>query len=177
MWCSACDEGPALPIDDVTPLKLADVREQITQHSLEIDSATTIVVDRAALADTALLIDVAAHAAEDHARLILLDGDDHSWPLTPSGPLLRLLHRDLPWSVTLSVDAATPARRAAQPDLDGALEQARRWSPELLPPDVTTSVMERARLRRQHEASDRVATNIYRLTETHSPGKATGLDR
>ena len=64
----------------------------------KIDATTTIVVDRAALADPAILTDLAEHAAEHHARLVLLDGDDRGWPPAPSGPLLKLLHRDLPRS-------------------------------------------------------------------------------
>jgi hypothetical protein len=39
---------------------------------------------------------------------------------------MKLLHKDLPWSVALSVDDTTPARRPPQPDLDPVLDQAER---------------------------------------------------
>ncbi|MCP9271238.1 MobF family relaxase [Mycolicibacterium arenosum] len=176
--CSAADEHPPVPSGhERTSLMLADVHGQIVRREREIDSNTTLVIDHAAHADPAVLVDLAEHIAERHARLVLIDGDDHGWPPAPSWPLLRLLHGDLPWSVTLSVDAATPSRRANQPDFDPVLDQALRCDSRLLEPDVASSLAERERLRRQHASSSRVDESIWRVTERQTQRPTFGLER
>lgn len=142
-------------------LSLTAVHHQIARGDREIDSTVTVVVDNAALADPSMLTDLAAHSANLHACLVLLDGDVRGWPPTPSGPMLALLHRDLPWSVSLSVEDATPASKRCQPDLDPLLDQAKRSDPRLSPRNISDALVERERLRRLHASSSRVDASIW----------------
>ena len=87
--------------------------------------------------------------------------DLFSLPPAPSAPLLDLLHQDLPWSVTLTVDQATPPRRAAQPDRDAVLEQAERCDPALLDTEVTDALQRRRQLRHQHTTGHRVHAHLW----------------
>ena len=128
-------------------------------------------------ADPRILTDLAEHAAENRARLVLVDGDEHGWPPAPSAPLLKLLQRDLPWSGVLSTTSATPARRLHQPDRDPVLEQADRCNPNILPTEVTEALAERARLHTQHNTSYRVHTEIWRQMTDPAHHHATGRER
>ena len=165
LWCSPInDQEERLRDAGITDtvLDLADLRQQIGRGQQELSTATTIIVDHAATADPAVLTDLAEHAADHHARLVLIDGDDHRWPPAPSGPLLKLLHHDLPWSSLLSIKTATPPRRLHQPDRDPLLEQADRCNPDILSTEVTEALEQRHRLRAQHNTSYRVHTEISR---------------
>jgi hypothetical protein len=75
--------------------------------------------------------------------------------------MLHLLHQDLPWSMTLTVESATPARRAAQPDRDAVLDQAERCDPALLDAEVTDALQRRRQLRQQHTSGHRVHTQLW----------------
>ena len=182
LWCSATeDQADRLHSADAadTVVSLSDIHEQIARGQRELGTTTTIVVHRAAAADPAMLTDLAEHAAEHHAGLLLIDGDDHGWPPAPSGPLLKLLQRDLPWSGVLSIKTATPPQRLHQPDRDPLLEQADRCNPDILPTEVTEAIAERRRLRTQHNTSYRVHTEIWRqMTDsTQHRGRARSHER
>ncbi|KDE96914.1 hypothetical protein Y900_030235 [Mycolicibacterium aromaticivorans JS19b1 = JCM 16368] len=164
LWCSTDGDRAARlakpdPADAVHTV--AELHRLIATEGEQLDSQTTIVVDRASHAEPEVLTDLAEHAADTGARLLLVDGDDRGWPPAPSGPLLDLLHRDLPWSVTLTVDSATPARRAARPDRDPVLEQAERCDPALLATEVTDSLYRRRQLRQQHSTDYRVHAHLW----------------
>ena len=75
--------------------------------------------------------------------------------------MLGLLQQDLPWSLTLTVQSATPPRRAAQPDRDAVLEQAERCDPALLDSEVTDALHRRRQLRQQHTSGHRVHTQLW----------------
>lgn len=177
VWCSAVDEHQAAPANDVyAAVSAAELHKQITLGERIIDYTTTIIIDRAAKAEATALTELAECAAQYRARLVLLDDYDNGWSAAPSGPLLKLLHRDLPWAVTLSVAHATPTSRAAQPDLDPVLYRADQCGPTRLPPDVLDALDERRRLQRQHISSSRVDASIWRAAEVsrsdHSIGRA-----
>ncbi len=180
LWCSPInDQDERLRDAGITDtvLDLADLRHQIGRGQHELSTATTIIVDHAATADPAVLTDLAEHAADHHARLVLIDGDDHRSPPAPSGPLLKLLHHDLPWSGVLSIKTATPARRPHQPDRDPVLNQANRCSPEILPTKVTDALEERRQLRTQHYSSYRVHTELSRQLTRSDQTRDTGRER
>ena len=179
IWCSPLQEGAdRLQGADVTDtaLSLSPIHEQVARGDRELSAATTIVVDRAAAADPAILTDLAEHAAQHHARLMLIDGDDHGWPATPSGPLLKLLHHDLPWSAVLSLDARIP-QQLHQPDRDPVLEQADRCSPNILPAEAIEALAERRRLRTQHDNSHRVHTVLTQKMTDTAQTRDTGRER
>lgn len=157
-------------------LPLAAVHEHIARGQRSLSADTTIVIDHAAAADPAILTDLAEHAAQHHARLILLDGDDHGWPPAPSGPLLKLLHHDLPWSSVLSLNARIP-QQLHQPDRDPVLEQADRCSPEILPSEAAEALAERKRLRTQHDTSHRVHTSLTQTITATVQQRDTGRER
>jgi hypothetical protein len=100
------------------------------------------VVDNAADVEPTVIADLASHAEKNRAQL-LLDPGEQSWPPRPSSALLKLLHRDLPWSVTLSAGGTTLARRVRQPDLDPVLDQAARFDKSLLPDDIVGALEQR----------------------------------
>lgn len=168
LWCSPDPERAARivgadAVDSVFTIEQA--HRQIGTGQYELDADTMIVVDRAGLAAPEVLADLAEQADEHRARVVLVDGDDRGWPPAPSAPMLKLLHRDLPWSVTLSVESATPARRAMQPDRDAVLDQAERCDPEILTSEITEALQERRRLRRDHESGNRFHNERWRLAD------------
>ena len=75
--------------------------------------------------------------------------------------MLALLHHDLPWSLTLTVESATPARRAAQPDRDPVLDQAERCDPALVDTEVTDALARRRLLRQQHTSGYQVHNQLW----------------
>ena len=164
LWCST-DGDRAARIAGPDPVQavhtVADLHRLIATDGEQLDAHTTIVVDHASHAAPDVLADLAEHAADTGARLLLVDGDDRGWPPAPSAPLLDLLHQDLPWSVTLTVDTATPARRAAQPDRDAVLDQAERCDPALLDAEVTDALQRRRQLRQQHTSGHRVHAHLW----------------
>ncbi|WP_264055832.1 MobF family relaxase [Mycobacterium nebraskense] len=170
LWCSPDPERAARiagrDLADTVP-SIDTLHRRIATQADELDNQTTIVVDRASHAEPEVLADLAEHAADSGARLILVDGDDHGWPPAPSAPMLKLLHHDLPWSLTLTTDSATPARRAAQPDRDAILDQAERCDPALRDTDIVAALQRRRQLRQQHTSAHRVHTQIWdRITDT-----------
>ncbi|MCP9276799.1 MobF family relaxase [Mycolicibacterium arenosum] len=180
LWCSPTDKHLTRPIDCDdwnSGLSLAHVHGQVCRRERQIDSSTTIVVEYAAQADPAILVDLADHVAEHHARLILLDGDDCGRPSAPSRRIFKLLQQDLPWSVTLTVDEATPARSAARPDVDPVIDHAARCDRAPLPSSITTALNERDVLRLRHAASSRLDADIWRVIETRLPVPTPGLER
>lgn len=170
LWCSS-EPGRAARIagPDLahTIPSIDTLHRRIANQDDELDNQTTIVVDRASHAEPEVLADLAEHAAESGARLLLVDGDDPAWPPAPSAPMLKLLHHDLPWSATLTTQSSTPARRAAQPDRDAVLAQAERCDPALLDSEVLDALQRRRQLRQQHGSAHRVHTQIWdRITES-----------
>lgn len=164
LWCST-DSDRAARIAEPDPAEavhtVADLHRLIATEGEQLDNQTTIVVDRASHAAPEVLADLAEHAADTGARLLLVDGEDRGWPPAPSAPLLNLLHQDLPWSVTLTVATATPARRAAQPDRDAVLDQAERCDPALLDTEVTDALRRRRQLRQQHSTGYQVHAHLW----------------
>lgn len=164
LWCSTdADRAARIAGPDSTDTvhTVADLHRLIATEQEELDAQTTILVDRASRAEPEVLADLAEHAAESGARLLLVDGDDRGWPPAPSAPMLGLLQQDLPWSLTLTVQSATPPRRAAQPDRDAVLEQAERCDPALLDSEVTDALHQRRQLRQQHTSGHRVHTQLW----------------
>jgi conjugative relaxase-like TrwC/TraI family protein len=184
LWCSADAEradrtaGSDTAAAD-TMHTIAQLHRLIATDQEQLDAQTTILVDRAGLAAPEVLADLAEHAADTGARLLLVDGDDRGWPPAPSAPILGLLHRDLPWSLTLTVESATPRRRAAQPDRDAILDQAQRCDPGLLDAEVTDALQRRRQLRQQHTSGYRVHSHLWdRINEAgHEHEHASGRER
>lgn len=180
LWCSSdadraariAGPEPAAPVHTV-----AELHRSIATGQEELDDTTTIVVDRASRATPEVLADLAEHAAGSGARILLVDGDDRGWPPAPSAPMLGLLHHDLPWSLTLTVQAATPARRAAQPDRDAVLDQAERCDPALLDSEVTDALHRRRQLRQQHTSGHRVHTQLWERIDTSQQHRDRGDTR
>ena len=112
---------------------------------------TLVVIDHAEQLDPETLAELAEAAAANEARLVLLDTDPPRWPPPPSGALLHLLNKDLPWSQTrtsaLTQRAATPAQA---PDLQSALTQARGLNPTHHTTDITTALNRYEQLLTQH---------------------------
>ncbi len=112
---------------------------------------TLVVIDHAEQLDPETLAELAEAAAANEARLVLLDTDPPRWPPPPSGALLHLLNKDLPWSQTLTSAltqrAATPAQA---PDLQSALTQARGLNPTHHTTDITTALNRYEQLLTQH---------------------------
>jgi conjugative relaxase-like TrwC/TraI family protein len=156
LWCAPdsllAERARAAGVaDDVVTLAAARQHldtQPLPEHAL-------LIVEHAATAAPEVLRDFAEHAAERHARLILLDDSTDGWPPKPSAPLVRLLHTDLPWSATLSIADGPIARRSDSFDRSPILDQAQHWDSELLTDDLSEALAQRRRLATEH-------TNAYR---------------
>ena len=117
-----------------------------------------MIVDAAAAADPAKLADLTEHAAQQQARLILLDTTAPTWPPQPSARLMHLAHTDLPWSTTIADDPTpTTHRRAATPttpDLDPVISQAARLHPDMLTAELREALNQRNNLLREHQRAN-----------------------
>lgn len=135
LWCSPTQEQAAAAVAERLAPAAATVTEthaQVTDGHTTLSPGTLIVVDHAATADPAVLADLAEHAAAAQSGLILLDTTGPTWPPQPSRQLLGLLHRELPWTATLSAHPSSEViTRGTPPDLDSALTQTRRLDPSL----------------------------------------------
>jgi hypothetical protein len=113
-----------------------------------------VIIDQASGADPTMLTDLTEHAAQQQARIVLLDTTMPTWPPQPSAQILQLLRTDLPWSTTIvdvTVLAAMRSRAArTAPDLEPVLNQADRLHPELLTPSLRQALNRRTELRQQH---------------------------
>jgi hypothetical protein len=181
LWCSPtaslADRARTADVAD-TIADVDDTHRRLRDGSWQLPSGAILVLDHAAAVDPATIADLTEHAVRRQASLLLVDPGDHRWPRPPSASLLTLLHEDLPWSLTLSVADATPARGTPQPDLDPTLDQVSRYDPDLLPPGVTDALTERQRLREEHAAAYRVHTALWRVTSKEATrGTDSGLDR
>ena len=101
-----------------------------------------------------MLADLTEHAAQQQARIILLDTTPATWPPQPSARLLHLAHTDLPWSATIADPTATTRRGAATPtapDLEPVIGQAARLHPDMLTDDLRDALTRRNTLLREHQ--------------------------
>jgi conjugative relaxase-like TrwC/TraI family protein len=181
LWCSPtawlADRARTADVAD-TVADVDDTHRRLRDGSWQLPPGAILVLDHAAAVDPATIADLAEHAVRRQASLLLVDPGDHRWPYPPSASLLTLLHEDLPWSLTLSVADATPARPTPQPDLDPMLDRVARYDPDLLPPGVTDALTERRRLREEHASAYRVHTALWRVTSKEATrGTDSGLDR
>jgi len=136
---AAGDAAEAL--DVFTAAMRASGRAVVTDMDAQLGIDDVLVVERANMLEPQRIREVAERAERYRARVVLLDDGLDG----PSGGLLRMLERDLPWSVTLS--AAASVRRRERPDLDAVLVQAARFDTAVLPDSVVAALGERARLR------------------------------
>jgi hypothetical protein len=166
--------GDEAEVDAQATPSLADLHQQVATGQQHLDANTTIVVDRADQAAPEILADLAEHAAETHARVVLIDhGDRHA----PAAPMLGMLHRDLPWSTSLSDGTPTATQQhAGQPDRDAVLEQAERCDPTTVNAEITNAIQERRQLHRRHESGHRFHTERWRLADADQ-ARSRGLSR
>jgi DNA-binding MurR/RpiR family transcriptional regulator len=72
-----------------------DLHQRLADSTWRAQRGDIVIVDAAAAADPAKLADLTKHAAQQQARIILLDTTPATWPPQPSAPLLHLAHTDL----------------------------------------------------------------------------------
>jgi len=174
LWCLTTDDTQQVRAAGVadTVTEVATAHRRLRDHDWTLPPGSLVIVDRASAAPPAELADLAGYAQRSQASLILLDPDENRAEPGPSAPLMKLLHSDLPWAVTLSVSDATPPRRLARPDLDPLLDQAERLADDVRTPEIADALARRTQLRAQHEASHRVHTELRRAAQ-----RDTGRDQ
>ncbi|MCH9731676.1 MAG: relaxase domain-containing protein [Actinomycetia bacterium] len=146
----------------------ADVTEVNQLHITPETTApgTLIVIDHAEHLHSDKLANLAEDAAATESRIILLDTD--SRPPTASATMLAALHKDLPWSQTLT--STTPRQRAhtpitaQSPDRHTALTQARGLSPAHHTPDITAALTRYDQLLTNHRRAHDTHTQIRGIT-------------
>ena len=147
LWCSPTQEQADSAVANHLAPAAATVTEthaDITNGKVTMTPGSLLIVDHAASADPAVLADLAEHAATTQSGLILLDTTGPTWPSQPSRQLLGLLHRQLPWTATLSAHPSSEViTRSNPPDLESAIVQNRRLHPTLLD-DHTRASLARA---------------------------------
>ena len=154
LWCTpTADHLPhnALGGDSTN---VDDLHQRLTDNTWHAERGEILIVEAAAAADPAMLADLTEHAAQQQARIILLDTTPATWPLQPSARLLHLAHTDLPWSATIADPTATTRRGAATPtapDLEPVIGQAARLHPDMLTDDLRGALTRRNTLLREHQ--------------------------
>ncbi|MBY0286791.1 MAG: relaxase domain-containing protein [Mycobacteriaceae bacterium] len=183
LWCTPttdlAERALAAGVAD-TIAHIDNAHQYLRDGSWQLPAESIVVLDHAADMAPHTIADFAEHAAQQNASLLLIDPGDNRWPQPPSAALLKLLHHDLPWSVTLSTAEPTPERRRhAQPDLDPVLEQADRYDPNLLPPDVIDALNRRHALRDEYRSAHRFHNMLWRVTDAHANDHSTdqGIQR
>lgn len=151
--------APGETPDDRTTLghgsdSLGHLHEGLTTGKWRAEAGDILIVDNTAAADPAKLADIAEHAIEQQARLILLDTTAPTWPPQPGAAILQLLRTDLPWAITAGQGPATsdklsPAASNA-PDLQPVLTQAERLHPTMLTGELSAALTKRDETRRDH---------------------------
>lgn len=136
LWCSPTPEQAAAAQHD----QVADGATTINEAHAEFtgDNGGTmptgglIIIDHAQTAQPAQIADLAEHAAQAGAGLILIDTRTGQWPPQPSERMMRLLSAELPWTRALTTAPSAATSHAAAPDLDPVVAQLRRITPEAL---------------------------------------------
>ncbi len=155
---------------------LADLEARLAARDITLDTDTTVIVDHAETADPAALLALAERADTQHGRLLLVYSDDTGLPETPSGPLLKLLQRDLPWSGVITRGGPVARKPHDQPDRDSILDQAERCDPHILSDDINDALAERQRLRATHVETHRRHTDMWGRMTKPSKSRDTGTD-
>jgi hypothetical protein len=177
MWCAPTAElaerARGADVAD-TVAAVDDACQRFQDGVWQLPSDSVLVLDHAADVEPNVITDLARHAEENRARVILLDAGEQRWPPPPSSAVLRLLHQDLPWSATLSARAAV-ALRVPQPDLDALLEQAAGFDQSLLPDDVVEALAQRELMRGDRLRSHRAEQDELSMRREQS--RDDGLER
>jgi hypothetical protein len=177
MWCAPTAElaerARGADVAD-TVAAVDDACQRFQDGVWQLPSDSVLVLDHAADVEPNVITDLARHAEENRARIILLDAGEQRWPPPPASAVLRLLHQDLPWSATLSARAAV-ALRVPQPDLDALLEQAAGFDQSLLPDDVVEALAQRELMRGDRLRSHRAEQDELSMRREQS--RDDGLER
>ncbi|GBE67774.1 hypothetical protein MFM001_42360 [Mycobacterium sp. MFM001] len=163
-WCTPSGKVPPRKHIGHTTTTVAELHRNLTEENWQVDPGNLIIIDEAAKADPSMLADLAEHAAQHDARLILLDTSTSTrWPPQPSARLLQLLYTDLSWTATLGPPATDTRRRESPtaPDLQPVLAQAAHLPPEMLTEQLRQALHQRTQLRQQHQ----------RAHDTHSAAR------
>lgn len=170
LWLNTIDEDSDRDADATTPgdtvTTLNDAHTRIADSTWQVPPGSIIIVDNAPDAEPAKLVDLAEHAATNHARILLLDPDSQRWPPGPSARLLRLLNQELPWRAMLTYhepETTAPHRHAA--DLDPVLTQAQRLNPTVLTDDIRQALAQHAQIHTANTIAHR-ALNTSWTTRT-----------
>lgn len=179
-WCTTPHkQGTATDNTNLAAAQAAtidDIHQQLIDGQWQAQSGDIIIVDNAATADPQHLVDLTEHAAQQNARIILLDpGAAAAAPPQPSSRILQLLHTDLPW-------ASTPTTQPAA-DLEPVLTQTGRIQSSQLPADLRDALDLRSHLRRQHQHSHDIHHAHTRIrawgrtpTQQQTPDIANDID-
>lgn len=169
LWCQPTDStASGIETAEVadTIATVEQTQHNLTQGTWKLPANSFVVIDQAADVEPSTIADITEHAARHGATVLLLDSGETRWPPPPSSALLKLLHEDLPWSATLSVEANTAPQRPQQLDLQPVLDQAAHYNTDVLPPEVCDAIDERQRLREAHRISHRVHNMVWRTADT-----------
>lgn len=160
--------------------RVADLHHRLTAGEWQAQPGDIVIVDDAAHADPVHLADLATHAAQQEARLILLDTSAPTWPPQPSAALLHLLRSDLPWTTTagpaVPATKLTPASPHA-PDLQPVLDQAARLHEDIRPQPVVDALRIRSQLNQTHRrAFDAHRARTWMRAHDQTPAREHNLD-
>ncbi|WP_268793754.1 AAA family ATPase [Mycolicibacterium wolinskyi] len=153
-WCVSSESTSDTTTIGQDSSTISDLHQRMTAGHWQAQPGDVVLVDSAAAADPAMLADLAEHATDRQARLVLLDTSPPTWPPQPGAAVLQLLRTDLPWTITAGRGPAlgTPLSPASStaPDLQPVLDQAQRLNPAMLPEHLAEALSRREALRRDH---------------------------
>lgn len=156
LWCTTDEHTQQVLTDNLadTAATITNAHQQIRDGQWQLPAGALLIIDQAAHADPATIADLAEHTAANRAGLILIDTTTNTWPSAPSAPLLRLLHAELPWSLTLgTAPRIAPSHHPDPPDLDPALTQIRRLAPDMVRGELRDALARQDRIRAANTAA------------------------
>lgn len=175
LWCGPTEEQAAAAQRD----NLADGATTIDAAHAEFtsDSASAmpagglIIVDHAQAAQPEQIADLAEHAAQANAGLILIDTSSGTWPPEPADRMMKLLSAELPWNRALTTAPSVATSHAGAPDLDPVVAQLRRVTPDVLTDQLRDALEHADRVRAENLAAYRRHQDANWLrTRSHNQG-------
>lgn len=173
--------APADTLDDPHTTLLHP--ETVDAATLRLDSDTTspgtiVVVDHAQRLTPNEIADLADRAVATDTRLVLIDTEPRQWSTAPSLPLLRLLHKDLPWSRSLSttLTARTHPGPTQAPDLKAALTQASALDTAQHTAEISDALDEYQRILDHHRSAHGVHDRLQNIRGAAAPSLSRSHD-
>ncbi|WP_260972990.1 AAA family ATPase, partial [Mycolicibacterium llatzerense] len=159
LWCSpTAEQAEAAKRDNLADgaTTIDDAHAEFTSGSASaMPAGGLIIIDHAQSAQPEQIADLAEHAAQANAGLILIDTSTRTWPPQPADRMMKLLSAELPWTRALTSAPSVATSHAGAPDLDPVIAQLRRVTPDVLTGPLRGALEHADRVRAENLAAYR----------------------